>query len=63
MLLISTSSAEDKYSKFIWIGDDLTEALYLGFTEVDKSALPKKAVLLIGHNKSFEKHFEYDMPV
>ena len=59
MLMVEERS-RDRSGAIIWIRLPASErAVYREFVEAPETALPKRAMLLIGHNREFEKLFDY----
>jgi hypothetical protein len=59
MLMVEERSEHRSGGSTIWIRLPASErAAYREFGEAPETALPKRAVLLIGHNGEFEKLFE-----
>ena len=60
MLMVEERSRERSGGSTIWIRLPTSErAIYREFMEAPETGLPKRTILLIGHNREFEKRFEY----
>ena len=60
MLMVEERSRDRSGGPTIWIRLPASErVVYREFGEAPETALPKRAMLLIGHNREFEKLFDY----
>lgn len=59
MLMIEEDHGPSDSTIWIRVPDKAIVGPYAGFEEASPSLLPKKAILLIGHNAEFEKVFTY----
>ena len=59
MLMVEERSRDRSGGWTLWIRLPASErAVYREFGEVPETTLPKRAILLIGHNREFEKLFD-----
>jgi hypothetical protein len=59
MLLIAQEHAPTVSTLWLRLPDERLRSAFPELAAADESDLPKKAVLLAGHNAEFEKLFEY----